>query len=85
MWACRVAEQSRVICPVCGRDVQARHLKYNHICKGTPEQRAVEAGENAIAGFRERTLKKNLKEPKSTAFAELDGLLTNPPPRHSLF
>ena len=85
MWACRVAEQSRVICPVCGRDVQARHLKYNHICKGTPEQRALEAGEKAIAGFRERTLKEPIKEPKSAAFAELDGLLANPPPRHSLF
>ena len=85
MWACRVAEQSRVICPVCGRDVQARHLKYNHICKGTPEQRALEAGENAIAGFRERTLKDPFKDPKSNALVELEGFLAQPPSRHSLF
>ena len=53
---CRVAGRFLVQCPICGRRVQVRTLRYSHVCRRTfnPLERALEQKKAAEAAVRAR-------------------------------
>ena len=75
VWPCRVAEKTKVECPRCGRAIQAKNLIYSHVCKGSPEERAIEIAARAKVAFQQRVGTPPPSRRVGRLFEELDASL----------